>query len=186
MKKGNDIKIHLLTSSRLERAEWLVNELDPYLNKYMNPVDNANLTRREVFNIIISRAIELFDCENYEIEECYSEYGYFVPIDLFREYFIEKTFIGNNRFIPEIDRVIQEKNARLLWEVEKREIDKAMEEYLKLRLPVSHCIDELKNKYRIWSNIPDSKEDKLLYFCWRNHIGPYLKKVKQRTNKGKK
>jgi hypothetical protein len=198
MKTGKALIDYLYAATFRERAECLINEIEPYLSKGMNPVDSSYLTREEALNITISRAVEFFGCKTKEIVDCYLEYKYYFPIDDFKRLFLEDRgiiieIIPNKepikrikKFIPEIDSVILDNSAQRLWnDVKRPEIDKEIENCLRSGLPLSECVKNLTERYKGWAIAPNLKGGKnlsedpnsLLYFCWINHMEPYLKEL---------
>lgn len=123
MKKGEELKDHLASITPKERAEYLIHEINPYLA--ISPDNKAIHSNDEAEKKYILNASKLFDCKKNEIEKCYNQYGYPLPIGLYLELFYGQTEI-------EIDKLISKTSAKILWEeVEKQNIDKAIEKYEK-------------------------------------------------------
>jgi hypothetical protein len=172
MKTGKELIEYIKQAEPLQRAEILINEIDPYLHKGMSIMDGPILTREEAMSIYISRAVELFECPEAEIEKGFNEYGYFFPFEIFNKYYYDHE---RHHFIIEVSRVICEKNAKSLFtDLVKKEVDSKIEEYERTKLPISEAVTKIKEKYEFWSKIPKPYQDMTTYYCWTDFIEPYL------------
>lgn len=99
MKTGKELIEYIKQAEPLQRAEILINEIDPYLHKGISLMDGPILTREEAISIYISRAVELFECPEAEIEKGFNEYGYFLPFEIFNKYYYDH---DRHHFIVEV------------------------------------------------------------------------------------
>ncbi|NLJ39408.1 MAG: hypothetical protein GX432_11680 [Candidatus Atribacteria bacterium] len=171
---GKGLIEYLEESKPLERSKLLIKVIDPYINHGLNYTENPGMERDKAKNIALKRSAELFGCPISNVEEGYKQYGYFLPASIIEGFFWDKI---RHRFIPALDKVIEENKAQKLFnDSEKIKIDARIEEQNELGLPISEAISELKEKYRPWSISPKPGNDLAMYYCWREFIEPYLNK----------
>ena len=169
-KKGKELNEYLAKASPEERAEYLINVIDPYLS--ISPFDEAFNSRTKALEKYFLKASELFDCTIDEIESCYNKYGYPLPIELYL-----KLYYGQTENI--IYKLIEKSKAKLLWDnVVKPEIDKKIKDCECLDFPVSECKKYLREKYQSYGIMPKlenlENSDKFMFYCWQDYIEPYL------------
>lgn len=173
-----------------ERARYLLEIIEPYLYQGLSVYERPDLYNRpeefisqsgkarvgifkgEGYKIIVQRAAELFECSKTDIEKGYEEYKYFLPFELLDNYFYDHDL---HRFIPELNQVTNRHKAeRLFQDIVKGEIDRRIREQEGEGTPVCEVISDIKKDYTFWIEAPKPGHDTTQYFCWKNHIEPYL------------
>jgi hypothetical protein len=179
MKKGKDLILHIASLEPAERAKYLSETIESFIQSGLSPLDENPVANNlnEAFIIASERAADLFQCDIQTIENGYDKHKEFVPIYIWESYF-------NNHTNIERDRLISENSAKLLFEVEKSKIGAEVEKYNRAGIPISELVNEFIEKYSWMETIKLSPDNVNNYIalCYRDYLKPYLDELSLNTS----